>query len=203
MGMVMEIFAVREETLRHLLDDPPLVWQLVSPDEPEIYEEVRAEYMRRAEGLLARLFKRTAPRGQPATLTLESGEGPVADLDKAWHGIHYLFTGAAEAGEAPMDFLVVGGKEIGDVEVGYGPSRALAPETVHEIGRRLASLPDATLLSRFNPVDMRAKKIYPDIWTRDPKDGDTLKYLAEYLVALRRAVTEAVDRGFGLVIVLR
>lgn len=40
-------------------------------------------------------------------------------LDKAWHGLHFLFTGTAWEGDPPLNFLVSGGREIGDVDVGY------------------------------------------------------------------------------------
>ncbi len=50
-----------------------------------------------------------------------------ADLDKAWHGIHYLLTGTAWKGEPPLCYLVRGGQTIGDVEVGYGPARVSTP----------------------------------------------------------------------------
>ena len=38
MGMVMEVFAVRDATLQRLLADPPLMWQRVVPDDPDMYE---------------------------------------------------------------------------------------------------------------------------------------------------------------------
>ena len=60
-------------------------------------------------------------------IVLADDEGSVADLDKAWHGLHYLFTGTDEGGNSPLDFLAVGGEEIGTIEVGYGPARALEP----------------------------------------------------------------------------
>ena len=38
MGMVMEVFAVPDATLQRLLADPPLMWQRVVPDDPDMYE---------------------------------------------------------------------------------------------------------------------------------------------------------------------
>ncbi len=48
------------------------------------------------------------------------------DLDKAWHGVHYLLTGQADGGELPHSLAVTGGEEFGP-EVGYGPARFLIP----------------------------------------------------------------------------
>jgi hypothetical protein len=50
----------------------------------------------------------------------EDIEDPHADLDvdKAWHGIHYLLTGTAWEGDPPLDFIVKGGSQVGDVDDG-------------------------------------------------------------------------------------
>src|SRR5215203_4027303 len=52
------------------------------------------------------------------------------DLDKSWHGIHYLLTKTAWAGEPPLSFLVLGGAEVGDIDVGYGTARAFRSDEV-------------------------------------------------------------------------
>ena len=57
----------------------------------------------------------------------EAGPGGELDLDKAWHGIHFLLTGSAWEGEEPLCYLLAGGQEVGDEDVGYGPARVLRP----------------------------------------------------------------------------
>jgi hypothetical protein len=51
-----------------------------------------------------RLFRRgraeTATPEAATPLVLSEGEGDVVDLDKTWHGIHYLLTGTAWEGDA-------------------------------------------------------------------------------------------------------
>jgi hypothetical protein len=84
----------------------------------------------------------------------------------------------------------------------YGPARALAPPLVAEIAMKLASLSDAELRSRFNGPAMIAKKIYPEIWDRDPAEDDSLGYLIENLAGLRKAVADAARRRQGLVLAL-
>lgn len=206
MGMAMELFTVRDATLQRLLDDPPLVWKLISPDEPEMYDEARQEARRGSSGFLSRLFggkpKAITP-GDTDSLELTDGEGHAADLDKAWHGLHFLLAGTAEAGNPPLDFLAVGGEEIGDVDVGYGPARALRPKLVSEIAAKLERLSDADLSARFDGSAMTEQEIYPDIWNRDPKEDDTLSYLLENVAELRAAVSESARRQHGLVLVLR
>ena len=176
MGMVMEVFAVRDATLQRLLADPPLVWQLVAPDDPDMYEQARAEAAASAAGFFARLFGGKSARpavADAAPLVLADDEGSVADLDKAWHGLHYLFTGTDEGGNSPLDFLAVGGEEIGTIEVGYGPARALAPPLVAEIAMKLAALSDADLQSRFNGpamIEIRQRMTASDISWRTLQD---------------------------------
>jgi hypothetical protein len=34
------------------------------------------------------------------------------DIDKGWHGLHFLFTGTADGGEERACYLVRGGEEI-------------------------------------------------------------------------------------------
>ncbi|MFN0099643.1 MAG: YfbM family protein [Gemmatimonadaceae bacterium] len=204
MGMAMEIFAVRPTTLERLRADPPLVWLLIAPDEPEMYEEARAQASS-AGGLLGRLFGRKPAKRAAAdepTLVLAEDEGPVADLDKAWHGLHFLFTGTADGGDSPMNFLTVGGDDIGDVDVGFGPARAISPPEVIAIARQLRGLSDEELRSRFDGPAMNALKIYPEIWDRGGSGVDPSGYLFENLAGVRKAVTEAATRGHGLVIVL-
>src|SRR4051812_40770621 len=66
------------------------------------------------------------------------GFGPFADLDidKAWHAIHFLLTGTAWEGEPPLDFLAIGGTEIGE-DLGYGPARGLVSSQVRELATAL------------------------------------------------------------------
>jgi hypothetical protein len=40
------------------------------------------------------------------------------DLDEAWHGIHFLLTGTAVEGQAPLDFLERGGRAGGEGPAG-------------------------------------------------------------------------------------
>jgi hypothetical protein len=55
----------------------------------------------------------------------------------------------------------------------------------------LRVLSDDDLRARFNPSDMIAKEIYPEIWDRSPADDDTLGNLIEYVQELRRFLDPA------------
>jgi hypothetical protein len=135
-------------------------------------------------------------------LVLSVGEGEVVDLDKAWHGIHYLLTGTAWEGDPPLNFLVKGGREVGDEEIGLGPARTLTPLETREIASALAALSDEAVRARFSPTEMMRLEIYPAIWDRDPAEDDTLGYLMDYLGQLRTALESVVARGHGLLVTI-
>lgn len=127
-----------------------------------------------------------------------SDEGTSIDLDKAWQAIHYLLTGTAEAGQWPSSFLLVGGTLVGDVEVGYGPARGLTARETSEVASLLSKTPSALLASRFDGKKMDSAEIYPQIWTRDGKDG--LDYIVEYYAQLQSFVADAARKGMGLLV---
>ncbi len=118
------------------------------------------------------------------------------DVDKAWHGIHYLLTGKVDEGAEPLSWAVLGGEEIGE-EIGYGPARFLEPEQVHSIA---AWLPDDIVFkSRFDPQAMEKAKIYPEvIWVRD--GDDALDYLVENYRELVAFYRSAAERGDGAIL---
>jgi hypothetical protein len=126
------------------------------------------------------------------------GEPPnYIDLDKAWHGIHYLLTGTAEGGPAPHSLAVFGGEEFGP-EVGYGPARYLTAEQVALVADALSELSPTDLAERFNPKDMEAKEIYPDvIWVRDGEEA--LNYALENYQQLQTFYRDAASRGEAVI----
>jgi hypothetical protein len=203
MSMILGLTTVSDATIARLLADPPLVWRLLAPDDPDAYQ--RARQSARKPSWLGRLFGRPAP--EPAEdaddgpeLALADGEGETKDLDKAWHGIHYLLTGTAWEGRMPLAFLLAGGRPVGEVDVGYGPARALTASETNAAHQALSRLADDELRRRFDPADMMRKKIYPEIWDSPPEEDDTLSYLMENVQDLRGFLGETVQRGYGLLV---
>ena len=200
MSMCLGLVALGDRNITRILRDPPLVWQVVAPDDPEAYKAARAA--RATPTLLSKLLGRATPPETVPGLEMSSGEGLSTDLDKAWHGIHYLLTGTAWEGEHPRNLLVSGGTVVGDIDVGYGPARALTAAETREARDALRALSDDALEARFKPSDMLAKKIYPEIWAEQPEEDDTLGYLMEYVRILRGFLDQVVDEGLGIVVYL-
>jgi hypothetical protein len=201
MSMILCLTTISDENIDAVRAYPPLVWRLVSPDDPELFVE---DTRRHRRGLFARLFGAgREPAVARDALPLREGEGVNDDLDKAWHGIHYLLTGTAHGGELPRAFLVAGGTELPGVEIGYGPARLFGSGEVKKIHEMLAAVTDADLRARFNPGEMMTLGIYPEIWDRDAADQDSLGYCAEHFATLKRVVRDAAERNLGLIVTLQ
>lgn len=115
------------------------------------------------------------------------------NVDKAWHGIHYLLTGQADGGEEPLSLAVLGGEEIGE------EARVLTPEQVSQISAALEPLSDADLASRFDPQAMEKLDIYPQgIWVRDGREA--LDYVLANYHAMREFYAGAAKRHDGAVL---
>jgi len=124
-------------------------------------------------------------------------------LDKAWNGLHYLFTLTDFDGEPPLCYLVKGGKEIGAVDVGYGPARALSSAEVDAFYAALSAITPEELKARYDPQKMMELSIYPTIWDRseDPEEkDDPLDYLMEYYAILMDFLRKSTEKRVGLIV---
>lgn len=193
MGMCMGLCAVGDEDIAKLLRDPPLVWKVLAPDEPGLYREARGT----TGSWLKRLFGRATPL--PAAEPIGPAESET-DLDKSWHGIHYLLTGTAWEGEAPLDFLVRGGVPVGDVDVGYGPARAITSDGVLRIHAALAAISADDLRQRFDPDGMARLDIYPAIWADEPGAEGAFGYCSRHFANLQAFIADAAARRLGILI---
>ena len=82
------------------------------------------------------------------------------DLDKAWHGIHYLLTGSAEPDGTLASKVIMGGEDIGPNR-GYGPAQLLKPDEVKAIAQLLEKTTTDMLRKRFEPKEMTRVGVYP------------------------------------------
>jgi hypothetical protein len=128
------------------------------------------------------------------------------DVDKAWHGIHFLLTGTAWEGEPPLDFIVSGGRSIGDEDVGYGPARGFTSKEVREIAGALSDLTSDALLARYDHATMNQLDVYPggpDGWQpRDRDENGLVEYLTENYEQLREFLIGAAREGEAVLIYL-
>lgn len=111
-------------------------------------------------------------------------------IDKAWHGLHFLFTGTAYKGEEPLCFLLVGGTLVAG-EYEENAMRALRPAQVKDFSGAISQLSPEELRARFDPAAMTEADIYPEIWERDPREDDTFGYLLQDFHSLRKFLEKA------------
>lgn len=124
----------------------------------------------------------------------------VCDLDKSWHGIHYLLTGTDWAGDPPLCFLIDGGEPVGDVEVGYGPASVLRAAQVAQFDAALQQLSTDTMSARFDSAAMMKLDIYPSIWKSHSASNDLLRYLLDSYADMKAFVHDAATKGNGLLV---
>lgn len=150
---------------------------------------------------------RTLSAGDCKKLLADSGHREVMSgsaqlsLEKAWHGLHYMLTGTAWEGDAPLNFLL-GGHALGDEDEAdaYGPPRLFLPAEVAQIDAALANLSDAELWSRFDAAQMAAEEIYPSIW--EENEADLQEEYLGYFHQLKEFICTACAEGKGLVVML-
>ncbi|MGC4119474.1 MAG: YfbM family protein [Myxococcales bacterium] len=128
----------------------------------------------------------------------EAADDSVLDVDKAWHGLHYLLTGVAWDSPLPLGFIAAGGLEIGDEDVGYGPARSFTADEVRALCRALEPLTSDVLRQRFDPKAMDAADIYPSGWARVSEE-DSRDYLLSHFDTLKQFLAGGAKRGLGLV----
>ncbi|KRC84421.1 hypothetical protein ASE25_21585 [Terrabacter sp. Root85] len=129
----------------------------------------------------------------------EDGSDGWLDLDKAWHGVHFLLTGAAWGTDNPLGGAVLGGREVGEDD-GYGPPRLLEPDIVREVAEALGVVTDAELRARFDPEEMQRLDIYPQIW----EESDILdEYLLPNVQQLRDFYVRAAAHDAAVLIVVQ
>lgn len=180
--------------------DAQIDWLLSRPDEISFFlfgpddEEPAAP----PSGCLGRLFgAQPAPPPAPARDWTPPAEGEEIELEKAWAGIHYLLAGDMGPTDSPLSFIM-GGVEIGEDDIGYGPARAVRAADVRAIQAGLQPITPDAFRARYNPAELNAEEVYPAMWD----DDDALDYLVEYYEMLKAFIDDAAARNHGLIIYL-
>jgi hypothetical protein len=126
---------------------------------------------------------------------VESGGGPVLDIHKSWHGLHWLLCQSAWDGPEPLKHAVLGGHEIGE-DLGYGPARLVDAATVRAVAAALTGISHSTLQQRFNPKAMAAAEIY----AFDPADADWRDDFLDAFERVKQFFADAAGRGDSVLI---
>jgi hypothetical protein len=147
--------------------------------EARMLSATRAEEVMADPDVLEELVEEDTPREE------------FLDLDKAWHGVHWLLTGTLDNASTPAGMAIMGGTEIGE-DWGYGPPRLLRPADVRRVADALVELDDDDLRRRFNAGAMTRAEVYPLIWDEEEVFED---FLAPSFAMLRDFYSLAASRG--------
>jgi len=120
------------------------------------------------------------------------------DIDKTWNGVHFLLNGESELGIEPYCYIVCGGESIGDVNVGYGPARAISSSKVRAFQEVLSKINDEDFQNRYNAAALANADVYPNVWSRP--DEDNCRWLLIGFQNLKRIVGSASTNDSGLLI---
>jgi hypothetical protein len=139
------------------------------------------------------------------------------DIDKAWHGIHFILNSPFPADTKPFDFLLRGGTPLTarnwqDIYGVDAPDmRAFDSLQVKEIDTALSTITKKAFRSGYNPTLMAQLEIYPRIWEKQKdrltwflakylKLSSELNYLVFHFNRLKLFLDGAVERDLGLII---
>jgi len=186
MSMLFDLRRVPYEQLNSLLEDPGDIFFFLHGQEP---------YQPR-KGFFQRIFKDNS-NPKPEREWEPPAEGMLMELEKNWHVLHYLFCRSPEKGELPAATLLCGGREMGGVDVGYGPARALLPNEVEVFWQFLASLNKESYALGVTGGELEENEVYgayPE-WGEEDKAR-----LWEYVEGMKSFLASAVANGEGVVL---
>ncbi|MDO3411072.1 YfbM family protein [Saccharibacillus sp. CPCC 101409] len=123
-------------------------------------------------------------------------EGEELDLDKAWHGIHYLLCGDSWEGEGPLFDALMGGTSF-EGRSEEENVRYLRPQQTRDVAQALDVIDEDQLRAGFSPDDMNEAGVYP---SEDWNEEGELDYVLDYYRQMKEYYKTAAERGEGMLI---
>jgi hypothetical protein len=174
--MLFSLRRITKEQADSLMQDPSDIFFFLHGNEP----------YKPPKGFFQKLFS-SKKETKPQRNWEPPDEAALLDLDKNWHVIHYLLSRTPWEGPMPQASLM-GGSEIGTVDVGYGPARLLNPQQVEGFLDYLSLLRENEFGTGITAAELKANKIYgayPEWSSEDPK------VLWEYVKELKTFFSKA------------
>lgn len=146
---------------------------------------------------VGRRLEAAPPAGLAVEELLHEDHEQRLDLDKAWHGIHFLLTGSPWETTPGAGESVLGGEPVGP-GLGYGPARLLDPDRVRAVAAGLRAVTAEDLRARYEPGALTEAAIYPQVW--DAEDFDA--YLLPHFTGLREFYVAAAGQGQSVLLAI-
>jgi hypothetical protein len=208
MSLTLHIQPVTDEKLFLLLKKPVLIWNVITHDNTLICDTVKIrghmvgsfiEQLFKTAGISG-LLRKNSDTEDNVSVVSDNEEYELCNLETAWHAIHYMLTDSVYDGDFPMNFLLSGGDEIGSIDVGFGPARAIYSNKVKEIHSYLSCLPAEVFMASYDAENLTKDKIYPEIWYRFYADDENRAYIREKYESMRCTVEKAAQHDRGLLV---
>jgi hypothetical protein len=196
MGMTCTLRRASDADVRQLLADPTQAGSfLYGP--PPVVRRVRPGGVL---GAMLWFLPIRIEEADPASPPPPPPGDDVLDLEKSWHGLHFLFTGTARETGLPEGFLVSGGLNL-ETDDNDSVPRLLNADEVREVDAFLRSVSRDELARRYDARRMTELEVYPDaIWMRDTdREHPALDDLLDAFDALRVFFATARERGEAVV----
>lgn len=148
MGIFFQAFAVSDQTIGTILNDPLLVWQVVEHEDPEAYR--KAVEVANRKHFLKHLWGKSYPAVEPSQLAFSEHELRMLDLDKSWDCLNFTFRTLWP--EAPSFFEHAA--EIAKLEVGLGPALYHSSQDMAAFAKNIESVSEPALLAAFDKTDL-------------------------------------------------
>ncbi|MCL1080306.1 YfbM family protein [Parashewanella spongiae] len=129
----------------------------------------------------------------------EEKEEEIIEIDKAWHAIHYTLNERKWEGIEPLFNVVLGGEQISEEDIGYGPARSLLPKQVSEVSNALTKIEEKDFRAKFNSEELIKHDIYPQLWD---DNIETLDYVSTFYNDVRSAFIKASDQKMAMILFL-
>ena len=187
MSMLFTLRQVSAPQLEQLINDPTDIYFFLNGE---------AQQQPPPPSFFARLFGKKQNQ-KPARLWEKPSDESLLDLDKNWHIRHFAFCLSAEVGPLPQATLMAGGVELGTIDVGYGPARALTIKDLTSFLQFLNGLTLQTFASEVTSESIEKHEIYfsAEDWGAEAKEA-----LWGYVVELRQFIQAAVEKNNGIVV---
>lgn len=185
MGIAYCLIRATPDVVEQLRGRPKAVAEFVYQD-PDMYEEPK-------KGFFGRLFGSSSLRDDAPVP--ERRDGDETDLDKAWHLVHYLLTGATGRADGPLGLIGDDLHPLADIDLGLGKPNVISVQATKAFAEAAQLLSDENFLARFVPDEMPVDELYMgDVVARGDHD-DMKEYSLENFHRLRTFVAEAAANG--------
>jgi hypothetical protein len=116
------------------------------------------------------------------------------DIDKTWHIIHFLLNNHPWEGNGPLFGAVLGGAELTDEDVVYGPARYLTSAEVGATSRAIQQIGFDELWSGLDAARIREADLY---WETTPESAG---YVRENYQALQAFFLRAANSNEAVIL---